>query len=402
MNSKIETKPTNNSTISALSFSESKPVVKHIFEVIAKAKVEFQPIGEIQDDSQYRLDDRTHMKGAEKTLEVKDLAEQLDELAMLNPILIIQHGSSFQIASGRKRWRAAEEAGLTEVPVKCISFETLFPGESALWDSQKKEALLKEALNNVVYSESEHNSKLTDKSILSFLRQIKENYGYVKNEFELVMRRLGLKRDKSEYRNIKRLWGVVTDDTLFNLVQENSLRLSDAKSEKTQETFALPEKVIKIREYLETCRQNEKEENGESAKALTESEKYADIVAFIRNTGNASSDDNADDYRVPNFRVDARGTFLKVPAISLNLADRNRSNVAKIVEHYYVLLQVTAQLEEMLKGLKPNQVGERIQPVGISPTISPIEYGDRYLEFVRSWNMQHYCNIKEVEECAFR
>jgi ParB family chromosome partitioning protein len=56
---------------------------------------------------------RTHFSEAE----INELAESIKALGVLQPILVRPHNSGYQIVAGERRFRAAERAGLSQVPV---------------------------------------------------------------------------------------------------------------------------------------------------------------------------------------------------------------------------------------------------------------------------------------------
>jgi ParB family chromosome partitioning protein len=59
---------------------------------------------------------------------LNELAESLKAQGMIQPIVVRRRGSDFEIIAGERRWRAAQRAGLTEVPVviKDVASETAF------------------------------------------------------------------------------------------------------------------------------------------------------------------------------------------------------------------------------------------------------------------------------------
>lgn len=62
--------------------------------------------------------------------ELKALSDSIRESGILQPILARQVGDSLQIVAGERRWRAAQLAELTEVPVLC---RTMSDGDSAVF-----------------------------------------------------------------------------------------------------------------------------------------------------------------------------------------------------------------------------------------------------------------------------
>ena len=48
---------------------------------------------------------------------LEELAESLKHQGLLQPILVRKDGKGYRIIAGERRWRAAQKAGLTELPV---------------------------------------------------------------------------------------------------------------------------------------------------------------------------------------------------------------------------------------------------------------------------------------------
>ena len=49
--------------------------------------------------------------------ELQELAASIKEFGMLEPVLVVNTGDSYEILAGEKRWQAAKIAGLKEIPV---------------------------------------------------------------------------------------------------------------------------------------------------------------------------------------------------------------------------------------------------------------------------------------------
>ncbi len=56
-------------------------------------------------------------RGAIQKEELQDLVDSIKRFGILEPLLIAETPAGYQIIAGERRWRAAEIAGLTEVPV---------------------------------------------------------------------------------------------------------------------------------------------------------------------------------------------------------------------------------------------------------------------------------------------
>ena len=48
---------------------------------------------------------------------ISELADSIKKYGVLQPLLVQKKGDSYKIIAGERRWRAAREAGLKEVPV---------------------------------------------------------------------------------------------------------------------------------------------------------------------------------------------------------------------------------------------------------------------------------------------
>lgn len=394
-----------------LALDESKQPMKKIFEAVANAPVESIPIDTIRDDKEnpYRLAHRGHAnsKGQDSD-EVGHLSSQLEELPLLSPLIVVDHedGCGPIIASGLKRMRAAKAAEQTHVPVRRLKLSSLFEGDAAMWPDEKKRALLNEALQNVVFTESWSNSKLDDHSTLSLFRTIKSNYGLTQiSDFSKVMRRIGLKRDDSTYRNAKRIWTIAVMETLYAQVNSKVIPIGMAKNESIQDAFFQIEGAGEMSNLLNRFDLYAEELRKESPQNHRQPLMYMDgydaskILSFIREA--ASKDPKTDDeYVQPQFAVESKDGLLTVAKVEkLDLADTDRPNLSKVLEIFYGLSSVCEQLEKFLKAVRPEVAGGRIDRAN-NPTIAikNPEYGDAYMEFVRTWNMHWYCNIQKIDE----
>ncbi|MBD3279616.1 MAG: ParB/RepB/Spo0J family partition protein, partial [Candidatus Pacebacteria bacterium] len=52
-----------------------------------------------------------------KKASLQELTQSIKTYGVLEPLVIAQTPAGYQIIAGERRWRAAQEAGLTEVPV---------------------------------------------------------------------------------------------------------------------------------------------------------------------------------------------------------------------------------------------------------------------------------------------
>lgn len=72
---------------------------------------------------------------------LEELAASIREQGVLSPILVRRHGAEYRIVAGERRWRAAQKAGLQEIPavVKELGDEAAF--EVALIENLQREDL---------------------------------------------------------------------------------------------------------------------------------------------------------------------------------------------------------------------------------------------------------------------
>lgn len=80
---------------------------------------------------------RRHMEPTE----LSELAESIRASGMLQPILVRRHGDRFEIVAGERRWRAAQLAGLTQVPVLVRSLSDQESAVAALVENVQREDL---------------------------------------------------------------------------------------------------------------------------------------------------------------------------------------------------------------------------------------------------------------------
>jgi ParB family chromosome partitioning protein len=52
--------------------------------------------------------------------QIAELADSIQKVGVLQPILVRPHGTAYQIIAGERRWRAARAAGLDRVPVRVM------------------------------------------------------------------------------------------------------------------------------------------------------------------------------------------------------------------------------------------------------------------------------------------
>lgn len=112
---------------------------------------------------------------------IEELARSIKEKGVLQPILVRRKDSNYEIVVGERRWRAAQRAGLKEIPVIVKDISDREALEMALVEN-----LQREDLDPIEQAEA----------FLSLMRE----YGYTQEE---VARRVG--KDRSSVANTVRL-----------------------------------------------------------------------------------------------------------------------------------------------------------------------------------------------------
>jgi len=111
---------------------------------------------------------------------LKELADSIKDASVIQPIIVRKHGEGYQIIAGERRWRAAQMAGLEEIP--CL-----------VKDTPEEKILLESLIENL------HRRDLTDierENAMHELWENRETLGFrTKSELALA---LGLYPDKVE------------------------------------------------------------------------------------------------------------------------------------------------------------------------------------------------------------
>lgn len=72
---------------------------------------------------------------------ISELADSIRKVGVLQPVLVRPHGDGYQIVAGERRWRAAREAGLENLPVRIINATETEALEIALIENLQREDL---------------------------------------------------------------------------------------------------------------------------------------------------------------------------------------------------------------------------------------------------------------------
>jgi ParB family chromosome partitioning protein len=122
---------------------------------------------------------------------IKELADSIKEQGVLTPLLVRKSGEGYELIAGERRWRAAQVAGLAEVPVLVKEADDRKTLELALIENLQREDLnpIEEALG---YAQLAEQFKLTQD-------QIATRMGKARSAVANAMRLLNLSSDIQGY-----------------------------------------------------------------------------------------------------------------------------------------------------------------------------------------------------------
>ena len=106
-----------------------------IEESVAREEVRHVPVGKIKPN---RYQPRREFKSAE----LEELADSIKKYGILQPLLLTQESAdNYELIAGERRWRAAQLAGLTEVPAIIKTASDLEKLELALIENIQRQDL---------------------------------------------------------------------------------------------------------------------------------------------------------------------------------------------------------------------------------------------------------------------
>ena len=73
--------------------------------------------------------------------EINELAASIKEQGIIEPLIVTDEGDHYEIVGGERRWRAAMQVGLTEVPVVVRKYTKLQKMQVAFIDNEQREDL---------------------------------------------------------------------------------------------------------------------------------------------------------------------------------------------------------------------------------------------------------------------
>ncbi|MFN0064179.1 MAG: ParB/RepB/Spo0J family partition protein [Myxococcaceae bacterium] len=194
--------------------------------------------------------------------QLRALADSIREQGVLQPILVRRTNGAFQIIAGERRWRAAQMAGLTEIPALVREVADAEAFELALVEN-----LQRSDLNPIEEAEGYH--------------RLIEEFGLSQ---EKAAQRVG--KERSTVANALRLLGL--PDEVKAMLVEGSLDMGHARAllglSKAADVLALARKVVEQRlSVRETERQvkNKKTGSGPERTAATPSKNTSSTRAWI-------------------------------------------------------------------------------------------------------------------------
>lgn len=113
---------------------------------------------------------------------IQELADSMKKYGVLQPLLVQKKGERYEIIAGERRWRAAKEAGLKEVPVIIREYTKQQTMEIALIENVQREDLnpIEEA---VAYQQLMEEFGLTQEEIAS---RVSKNRATITNSMRLL------------------------------------------------------------------------------------------------------------------------------------------------------------------------------------------------------------------------
>jgi hypothetical protein len=405
-------------------------VQKHVYSLVARAEVQSIDPRDlmIAESDEFRLAHRDHDSSPdhgdrEKYSAVEAMTEQLRALDIVNAVLLIRitepvigrGGAStteerLYTVCGKKRFLAARAAGRTSIPCKIVDFDAAVPESCRNLELDSKRALVAHALKSVAYSESEMSTKLSDETVLALL--VDEFNISREPSFEAARKRFGVKSDRTEYRNMLRLWKVASCPAALDLYRRKLVRLRVLKKDHVAAVFEHPtrgpEASARIEEYAGGLRREQREDDKEPTQLKAYHD--TDVETIIREVGTGGRLRNQPtivsavaeavrDYRAPSFNVTAMEHRLRIPAVSLDYADQTPNNLRKMLEVSFVLRKVCDDIDSLLRAAAPESPGEPARAINIKPTVPA--YRDRsYLDKVREHRFELYVNAARADATA--
>ena len=139
-----------------------------------------------------------------KTPEIEELAESIKEFGIIQPLIVKQNGDAYTIIAGERRWRAANKAGITTVPVIVRDYSEFEILGIALIENIQREDLnpIEEAL---------------------CYKRLNEDFGMTQEE---IAKKIG--KSRSHVSNCIRV--LKLDESVLELISQEKLTMGHAKA----------------------------------------------------------------------------------------------------------------------------------------------------------------------------
>jgi len=378
----------------------SPKLYKRLAKLLVTSKVKEIDEKLITEKPFWRIKGRDH-NGKESSNLNLDLKEQVfHSEGVLNPLIVLKdlgNDNTFCIISGKRRLEALRDSGKKTVPCKVIDPNILlrhFRGllqESFIW-------LLAEACQNIVYSESIHNTVLSDEQIIEFFRLIRRNYDYKRENFREVMKLIGLHRKSPKYNSLRRLWFIACNPFMVKLVDEQLVPTRVLKKEEVSNVFYFNEElshriVNRIQTHVKDLEPKIKEKDRDQPKYKWSNYEITDVIRLILEIDQPGSSDISR-YRNPRVKTRVIETRLYIPSITLDFGASDENNLRNIVEALYKFEYVANEIRSFVKGRGPDSIGGKFQPS--RPIPNDVKYGQEYIDFIRQMKLERYINLPKV------
>lgn len=176
---------------------------------------------------------------------ISELAESIKQYGVLQPLLVQKNGSFYEIIAGERRWRAAKEAGLKEVP-------------AVLKEYSKQEAMEISLIENVQRAD---------------LNPIEEALGYRQliDEFGLTQEEIAVRVAKSRVAITNTMRLLKLDEQIQNMLVQGVITSGHARALLSLEDTMMQlkaakeilDKKLSVRETERLVKRMQKEASGE-------------------------------------------------------------------------------------------------------------------------------------------
>lgn len=237
---------------------------KEEIEKKAKAKAEAKAAEEIDEKGRIlmlKLDlVQPNKEQPRKTFDeekINELAESIKHYGVLQPLLVQKNGSFYEIIAGERRWRAAKEAGLKEVP-------------AVLKEYSKQEAMEISLIENVQRAD---------------LNPIEEALGYRQliDEFGLTQEEIAVRVAKSRVAITNTMRLLKLDEQIQNMLVQGAITSGHARALLSLDDTELQlkaakeilDKKLSVRETERLVKRMQKEASGEKKEEKKKDETLA-------------------------------------------------------------------------------------------------------------------------------